>query len=255
MSLLLDYFLSTVSNRPASGGKSKGKGAKGAKAAGKDKLSRPPSQQFDIGRPHWILRIVSESSDTLQVRKDTERADQIRSMKRAWEEAEPGRAAKAVQSRAKFLAENMVDVVQPEKTETNTALDEDTLLNEAPPPPPPTQILKELDIDQFKRRTSDHPKLLDEVEEAKRMIKRREEITSYRDHREMVDKRRKDDRINRNKEKTNQIEMYTRLQVENKNLVSFERFNSFIISFLLLTYQLRCCSWKLTKCDAFTSAA
>ena len=47
----------------------KGKGAKGGKGAkdkgGKDKDgkgSRPPSQQFDIGKPHWTLRVVSDAS-------------------------------------------------------------------------------------------------------------------------------------------------------------------------------------------------
>ena len=47
----------------------KGKGAKGGKGGkdkgGKDKDgkgSRPPSQQFDIGKPHWTLRVVSDAS-------------------------------------------------------------------------------------------------------------------------------------------------------------------------------------------------
>ena len=47
----------------------KGKGAKGGKG-GKDKTgkdkdgkgSRPPSQQFDLTKPHWTLRIVSDAS-------------------------------------------------------------------------------------------------------------------------------------------------------------------------------------------------
>jgi len=32
--------------------------------------------------------------EEIDVKKDTERADEIRAMKKAWEEAEPGRAAK-----------------------------------------------------------------------------------------------------------------------------------------------------------------
>ena len=32
--------------------------------------------------------------DDIEVKKDTERADEIRAMKKAWENAEPGRAAK-----------------------------------------------------------------------------------------------------------------------------------------------------------------
>ena len=34
------------------------------------------------------------AQDEVDVKKDTERADEIRAMKRAWEDAEPGRAAK-----------------------------------------------------------------------------------------------------------------------------------------------------------------
>lgn len=36
--------------------------------------------------------------EDIDIKKDTERADEIRAMKRAWEEAEPGRAAKVGQS-------------------------------------------------------------------------------------------------------------------------------------------------------------
>ena len=42
------------------------------------------------------------------MKKDTERADEIRAMKKAWEEAEPGRAVKAMQSRLKYLNSRMV---------------------------------------------------------------------------------------------------------------------------------------------------
>ena len=44
------------------------------------------------------------------MRKDTERADEIRAMKKAWEDAEPGRAAKAMQSRLEYLKTHMVKV-------------------------------------------------------------------------------------------------------------------------------------------------
>ena len=52
----------------------KGKGAKGGKGgkdkAGKDKDgkgSRPPSQQFDLTKPHWTLRIVSDASSSVSL--------------------------------------------------------------------------------------------------------------------------------------------------------------------------------------------
>ena len=44
------------------------------------------------------------------MRKDTERADEIRAMKKAWEDAEPGRAVKALQSRLQYLKSHMVKV-------------------------------------------------------------------------------------------------------------------------------------------------
>lgn len=50
-------------------------------------------------KPHWTLRVVSDQSTTesIDVIKDTERFDQIKAMKKAWELAEPGRYAKVTQ--------------------------------------------------------------------------------------------------------------------------------------------------------------
>ena len=43
--------------------KAKDKGGKGKGGKGeKDKGSRPPSQQFDITKPNWTLRVVSDGS-------------------------------------------------------------------------------------------------------------------------------------------------------------------------------------------------
>ena len=41
----------------------KGKGGKGDK----DKSSRPPSQQFDITKPNWTLRVVSDGSAAVHI--------------------------------------------------------------------------------------------------------------------------------------------------------------------------------------------
>lgn len=59
-------------------------------------MSTVHSQQEDPNKPYWILRLVTEHSeaDLFEVKKDTERADEIRAMKQAWETAEPGRAIK-----------------------------------------------------------------------------------------------------------------------------------------------------------------
>ncbi|XP_040584054.1 androglobin isoform X3 [Mesocricetus auratus] len=63
------------------------------------------SQQEDPNKPYWVLRLVSEHSDSdyVDVKKDTDRSDEIRAMKQAWEATEPGRAIKASQARLKYL--------------------------------------------------------------------------------------------------------------------------------------------------------
>nr|KAF6503683.1 androglobin [Rousettus aegyptiacus] len=69
-------------------------------------MSTVHSQQEDPNKPYWILRLVTEHSeaDLFEVKKDTERADEIRAMKQAWETAEPGRAIKASQARLRYLS-------------------------------------------------------------------------------------------------------------------------------------------------------
>ncbi|XP_027459163.2 androglobin isoform X1 [Zalophus californianus] len=63
-------------------------------------------QQEDPNKPYWILRLVTEHNEAefFEVRKDTERADEIRAMKQAWEMTEPGRAIKASQARLHYLS-------------------------------------------------------------------------------------------------------------------------------------------------------
>ena len=79
--------------------------------------SRPLSQQFDNEKPHWLLRVVIDTSENQQgdceIKKDTERIEQIRAMKQAWERADPGRAERAAARRAAFLAKYMVPVDPP----------------------------------------------------------------------------------------------------------------------------------------------
>lgn len=56
-------------------------------------------QSLDLTKPNWTLRVVSDKSKTesIKVTKDTERVDQIKAIKKAWEMAEPGRCAKVTQ--------------------------------------------------------------------------------------------------------------------------------------------------------------
>ncbi len=57
-------------------------------------------QRLDLTKPNWTLRVVSDKSQTasIEVTKDTERMDQIKAIKKAWETAEPGRCAKVTQT-------------------------------------------------------------------------------------------------------------------------------------------------------------
>ncbi|PIK43982.1 putative androglobin isoform X22 [Apostichopus japonicus] len=86
--------------RPVSPGKGDGKnvsrGEKGKKGKDKGKekerekgSSRPPSQQFDHTKAFWTLRVVLDQTptDEVEIVKDTERQDEIRAMKQAWEAA------------------------------------------------------------------------------------------------------------------------------------------------------------------------
>ena len=56
------------------------------------------------------MNLCKSLQDEIDIKKDTERADEIRAMKKAWEDAEPGRAAKALQSRLNYLKTHMIKV-------------------------------------------------------------------------------------------------------------------------------------------------
>lgn len=73
-------------------------------------MSRPASSAFDITKPHWTLKWASDasSSDNIEIKKDTDRIEEIKALKKAWESHEIGRSVKAMASRHRFLKENLV---------------------------------------------------------------------------------------------------------------------------------------------------
>ncbi|XP_012911705.1 androglobin isoform X1 [Mustela putorius furo] len=108
----------TISEGQKSSGTSKTRKGK-EKSSEKDKTAREKQaprfepqistvhpQQEDPNKPYWILRLVTEHNEAefFEVKKDTERADEIRAMKQAWEMTEPGRAIKASQARLHYLS-------------------------------------------------------------------------------------------------------------------------------------------------------
>ncbi|KAK6170744.1 hypothetical protein SNE40_019059 [Patella caerulea] len=225
---------------PSSKGKQKGgKNEKSSKEK-ESKTSRPPSQQFDTAKPHWTLRIVNDekSAEEIEVKKDSERADEIRAMKKAWEDAEPGRAAKAQQSRLKYLNSHMIKI-EPAEVEGGAGGDEekiedgartpkemeqqipgayldqadDTILTLEPPSPPqPTEILQPIDLTPFIRKTLDKPRYLDEEEIQRKLEIQQKEIQEYKLFREKVEQWREQDKMNRNQTKIRQLEKCEELQ-------------------------------------------
>ncbi|KAJ8026646.1 Androglobin [Holothuria leucospilota] len=249
--------------RPASPGKGDGKnsssrGDKGKKGKDKGKekekekgSSRPPSQQFDHTKPYWTLRIVLDQTptDEVDIIKDTERQDEIRAMKQAWEAAEPGRAAKAQATREKFMKEHMIKVEPEEKADEPKELEQDAevlappetpasegeptlndtiLTNEPPPPPPPKEILKRMDLTPFIRPAdfSGEPRLKDEVEIERQMKKKQEIIQQYKVFREQVLNAREEDKRERTLTKEKQLQECIELQTsldERRNLLNQPR--------------------------------
>lgn len=86
----------------------KNSAGKNRKKEGKGNRSRPESQTqqlLDPTKPHWSLRFVvdADAENSVEIKQDTEREDEIKAIKAAWESLEPGRAAKAQQARLKYL--------------------------------------------------------------------------------------------------------------------------------------------------------
>ncbi|KAL5010667.1 hypothetical protein ScPMuIL_012972 [Solemya velum] len=221
-------------------GSKTGKGAKDKGGKEKDsKGSRPPSQQFDFTKPHWMLRFVSDAlaADDVEVRKDTERADEIRALKKAWEDAEPGRAAKAMQSRLKYLNSHMIrtspDDEEEQKEEDRLAeveggdmmppftplstleqLDNEILTLEPPLPPTPKEVLQRVDTTPFIRKTTGVPRYLDEEETEKRLQEQKKQIEEYKAFRQQVEQWREKDKQLRNLTKQRQLDECEELQAK-----------------------------------------
>ncbi|XP_071138088.1 androglobin-like isoform X50 [Mytilus edulis] len=225
----------------ASTNKSGAKGGKGGKDKGKDKDkdgkgSRPPSQAFDQSKPHWTLRVVSDDkeSENIEVKKDTERADEIRAMKKAWETAQPGRAAKALQSRLKYLSTHTIklhpdkeeeeggeekkseeegDVMPPPTPMSLHEAGDENLTLEPPRPPTPKEMLAPLDVSPFIRKGSREPRYLDDEEIRRRDEEQKQEVDEYNQFRNQVKTWRDTDKQNRNQIKIRQLEECEELQV------------------------------------------
>ncbi|KAM4521485.1 androglobin isoform 2-T2 [Odontesthes bonariensis] len=169
-------------NRKGEGDKEKGKSRAVSKSGPKQDTS------LDLTKPNWTLRVVTDESkkEGIEVKRDTERRDEIRSLKKAWEMVEPGRCVKALQSRLEFLDQDQ-----------HKASDEATLDESIDPAPsrsvpgtglsPSKEKLSDLpsshshlDHSHLTRRQKEFPELMDSQREE---VKQRELFEKFQTHR------------------------------------------------------------------------
>ncbi|XP_039980396.1 androglobin isoform X2 [Xiphias gladius] len=203
-------------NRKGEGDKEKGKPAAMSKSGSRQET------RLDLTKPHWTLRVVTDKSkaEGIEVKKDTERMDQIKSIKEAWEMVEPGRCAKALQSRLQFLNQGQHQASD-EATSDNTESREHAPSKSGPDTSlsPSNQKLTNtsstyphMDYMPFIRRQKDFPALMDsQMEEIQRM-QRLEKIQTYRLVRENVLEHQKQQELNRRELMRRQLEMYENMQ-------------------------------------------
>ncbi|XP_051867185.1 androglobin [Pristis pectinata] len=225
--------------------KGKDKGDKSDKDKGKDK-STPlkteiPGQQIDSTKPHFTLHYVVDygEGDCVDIKKDTNRQDEIHAMKRAWEAAEPGRAFKALQLRLHVLnnketnitlqsiSEKQDEIVNGDGSEVNgqaaelkeipsTVVLQDIQENQSTAVDRNSQvsddIIKPMKWTQYVRSTLPEPVLENEkiIEEREKI--KTEEIHNFRQRREIVFERRERERQTRRQLKAQHLQMYEDLQ-------------------------------------------
>ncbi|NXX11013.1 ADGB protein, partial [Podargus strigoides] len=192
--------------------------------------SQIESQQAASNKPHWTLRLVSEQreADVLEVKKDTQRADEIKAMKHAWESAEPGRAIKAFQERMQFInkyavrdfkepvAQTETDSLTPSSGETG----KNSLTTEDKAPQAATdsrlQMLQKkwepIDLSPYIRKTATESVLRTESVIQQQEIRKEEKINRFRELRELALEQREKEHNARALLKQNILEMYENLQ-------------------------------------------
>ncbi|KAI5094326.1 androglobin isoform X1, partial [Silurus meridionalis] len=167
--------------------------SKTSKSKEKDKTTPKEVQQMlDETKPHWTLHVVSEQTEAeqIQVKKDTERLEQIRAIKQAWEASEPGRAAKAFQTRQQYL-------------DHLRTIGEDF----------------RLDLTPFIRKTGRPERLKDAAMKEEQQREQLEKVQSFRLYRETVlDHRRQEQEQTRQLIKE-QLELFERIQQEKAELL------------------------------------
>ncbi|KAG9347633.1 hypothetical protein JZ751_005204 [Albula glossodonta] len=193
--------------------------------------SRQETQSLDTSKPQWTLRIVCDQSDadSVEVRRDTERADEIRAMQRAWEAAEPGRAIKAMQARLQFINKSqrrvsMEDCEDTKEPAVAVAAEggADTAAEPVGPDVPPSPRAKTaqtqpaihnpMDFTPFIRQSRREPLVKDESIAEEQRRDKAERIQGFRLIRDTILEHRKQEQLFRRELKRRQLEMYKGLQ-------------------------------------------
>ncbi|XP_010172198.1 androglobin, partial [Antrostomus carolinensis] len=188
--------------------------------------SQLESQQAASNKPYWTLRLVSEQreADILEVKKDTQRADEIKAMKQAWESAEPGRAIKAFQERMRFINKYAVRDSEEPIAETDSLIpssgERDSLTTEkkasqaAIDSSLQTQQKKwePIDLSPYMRKTKTESVLRSDSIIQQQEKCKVEKINHFREVRELALEQREKEQNDRALLKQNILEMYESLQ-------------------------------------------
>ncbi|RVE55782.1 hypothetical protein OJAV_G00229880 [Oryzias javanicus] len=200
---------------PQSSSKAK-RDAKKGKSAAASASGLKQDTSFDLTKPHWILRVVTENTKTesIEAKKDTERSDQIRAIKDSWERLEPGRCAKALQTHLRFL-----NRVQDEaKDETK---DPDASCGPGPRVSSPNNTLP--DFSHLLRDRKESAELTDSQREAERDRDLTEKIQTHQSVRTSFLERHKQQASHRKEFVKQQLKMYQSMKDDwQKSLNAFK---------------------------------
>ncbi|KAM5327022.1 androglobin isoform 3-T3 [Glossophaga mutica] len=183
-------------------------------------MSAVHSQQDDPNKPSWILRLVTEynEADFLEVKKDTERADEIRAMKQAWEMAEPGRAIKASQARLHYLSRFIKKTPDAQSMLVPASDNQLRAEEEGPRSRSPAilemsprlirKALECVDVAQYVRKTNTDPLLQTDELNHQQAMQKAEEVHQFRQYRTRVLSIRDIDQEERLKVQDKVLDMY-----------------------------------------------
>ncbi|XP_041952167.1 androglobin isoform X1 [Alosa sapidissima] len=209
------------SNTPKSSRKTKEKEKDKEKDKEKEKpVAKPASrleQALDTSKPHWTLRVVCEQAEaeSVCVKRDMERQEQIKALKMAWESADPGRAVKALQSRLQFINKCVRGLTG--DGPTDGADRRDSVFQQSPDFQDMNLFnaaqFAPMDYTPYIRRTRSQPLLKDEAIAERQRVERSERIQEFRLQRDMVLERRQQERAARRQLKRRQIQLYDAIQI------------------------------------------